>query len=55
MSRVYISVSEEERKRIQELAQEWMRSESNTVLVLMRRGLLELAIEGASKSKTKAV
>jgi hypothetical protein len=53
MSRVYISVSEEERKRIQELAQEWMRSESNTVLVLMRRGLLELTKEGAVKAPAK--
>lgn len=53
MSRVYISVSDEERKRIQELAKDWMRSESNTVLVLMRRGLQELTKEGAAKAAAK--
>lgn len=45
MSRVYVSVSDEEREKLRELAKRWSRSESNTALMLVRRGLAQLADE----------
>ncbi len=45
MSRVYVSVSDEEREKLRTLAKRWCRSESNTVLMLVRRGLAQLADE----------
>jgi hypothetical protein len=52
--RVYLSISPEERERLQALAKRWSRSESNTALMLVRRGLAQLSEEVLSGQITSS-